>query len=86
VVWTVNNLSLRQAITPPALLGRTNASMRLLGWGAIPIGSVIGGLLGGAIGLRQTIRLAALGSLLASIPVWLSPLPRLRELPQLSPV
>jgi MFS family permease len=86
VVWTVNNLSLRQAITPPALLGRTNASMRLLGWGAIPIGSVIGGLLGGAIGLRQTILLAALGSLLASIPVWLSPVPRLRELPQPSRV
>lgn len=86
VVWTVNNLSVRQAITPPALLGRTNASMRLLGWGAIPIGSVIGGLLGGAIGLRQTIVLAALGSLLASLPVWLSPLPGLRELPQPSPV
>ena len=82
VVWTVNNLSLRQALTPPALLGRTNASMRLLGWGAIPIGSVIGGLLGGAIGLRQTILLAALGSLLASIPVWFSPLPRLRRLPE----
>jgi MFS family permease len=82
VVWTVNNLSLRQAITPPALLGRTNASMRLLGWGAIPIGSVVGGLLGGAIGLRQTIVLGALGSLLASLPVWLSPLPRLRQLPE----
>jgi MFS family permease len=81
VVWTVNNLSLRQAITPRNLLGRTNASMRLLGWGAIPIGSVLGGLLGGAIGLRQTIVLAALGSLLASLPVWLSPLRRLHELP-----
>jgi hypothetical protein len=57
--------------------GRTNAAMRLLGWGAIPIGGVIGGLLGGAIGLRQTILLAALGSLLPSIPVWLSALPRL---------
>jgi len=78
----VNNLSLRQAITPPALLGRTNASMRLLGWGAIPVGSVLGGLLGGAVGLRQTIVLAALGSLLASLPVWLSPLPRLRQLPE----
>ena len=82
VVWTVNNLSLRQAITPTALLGRTNASMRLLGWGVIPIGSVLGGLLGGAIGLRQTIVLAALGSLVASLPVLLSPLPGLRQLPR----
>jgi predicted MFS family arabinose efflux permease len=65
---------------------RREAAKRLLGWGAIPIGSVIGGLLGGAIGLRQTILLAALGSLLASIPVWLSQLPRLRELPQPYPV
>jgi MFS family permease len=85
VVWTVNNLSLRQAITPTALLGRTNGSMRLIGWGAIPLGSVLGGLLGGAIGLRQTMVLAALGSILASLPVLLSPLPRLRQLPQAAP-
>jgi MFS family permease len=82
VVWTVNNLSLRQVITPRALLGRTNASMRLLGWGAIPVGSVLGGFLGGALGLRETIVLGAAGSLLASLPVLLSPLPRLRRLPQ----
>jgi MFS family permease len=85
VVWTVNNLSLRQAITPRALLGRTNASMRLLGWGAIPVGSVLGGFLGGALGLRETIVLGAAGSLLASLPVLLSPLPRLRRLPQPAP-
>jgi MFS family permease len=82
VVWTVNNLSLRQAVTPRSLLGRTNASMRLIGWGAIPIGSVLGGILGGAIGLRQTIVLAALGSLLAALPLVLSPLPGLRQLPK----
>ena len=81
VIWTVNNLSLRQAITPRTLVGRTNASMRLIGWGAIPVGSLLGGFLGGAIGLRQTIVLAALGSLLAGLPVVLSPLPRLRQLP-----
>jgi MFS family permease len=81
VVWTVNSISLRQAITPPAILGRTGASIRLLALGAIPLGSAVGGLLGGGVGLRQTIVIGALGSLCASLPVMLSPVRRLRRMP-----
>jgi MFS family permease len=81
LVWTVNSLSLRQAITPAAILGRTGASMRLIALGAIPLGSAVGGLLGGSVGLRQTIVIGALGSLCASLPVVLSPVRGLRRAP-----
>ena len=42
VVYNVNQVSLRQAITPDRMHGRMNATMRFLVWGTIPIGSLIG--------------------------------------------
>ncbi|MEV0144290.1 MULTISPECIES: MFS transporter [unclassified Nonomuraea] len=47
-VFGVAQLSHRQRVTPGHLLGRVNASMRFLMWGAVPLG----GLLGGALGER----------------------------------
>jgi MFS family permease len=52
VVWNVITVSLRQRIIPDELLGRVNSVYRFLGWGSIPIGSVLGGLLASAFGLR----------------------------------
>lgn len=82
VIWNINQLSLRQVLTPNALLGRVNASFRFLAWGAIPIGSLIGGLLGTVLGLRITLFIGAFG--LIAAPVWVlwSPLRRLRALPE----
>jgi MFS family permease len=51
VMWNVVTVSLRQRITPNELLGRLNASYRLLAWGTQPIGALLGGLLGQAFGL-----------------------------------
>ena len=61
VVYNINQVSFRQAITPPRMQGRMNATMRFIVWGTIPIGSIIGGFLGGAIGLHQTIWIGAIG-------------------------
>ena len=74
-------MSLRQAITPARMRGRMNATMRFISWGTIPIGSIAGGLLGGAIGLHNTIWVGALGSVVAFVPVALSPIRHLREMP-----
>ncbi|MFJ1594707.1 MFS transporter [Kitasatospora albolonga] len=41
VMYNVTQLSLRQEITPPALLGRVNATMRFLVWGMIPLGAAL---------------------------------------------
>ena len=58
IVWNVITVSLRQEIIPPRLLGRVNSAYRFVGWGAMPIGAIVGGLLG-AIGLRAPFLFAA---------------------------
>lgn len=45
VLWNVITVSLRQAVIPDRLLGRVNSVYRFFGWGAIPIGGLIGGVL-----------------------------------------
>ncbi|MGH2573649.1 MAG: MFS transporter [Actinomycetota bacterium] len=82
VVYGINQVSLRQAVTPERLHGRMNATMKFLVMGFTPVGAVIGGVLGEAIGLRGTIWLAAAGACLAALPVSLSPLRKVREMPQ----
>lgn len=49
--WNVVTVSLRQRIVPDALLGRLNASYRLLAWGTMPLGAFLGGLVGETLGL-----------------------------------
>jgi MFS family permease len=80
-VANVLNVSLRQTVTPDRSLGRMNASMRLALYGAIPLGALAGGFLGGAIGLRPTLLVAGVGFFVALLPIVLSPIPRLAELP-----
>jgi MFS family permease len=65
---TVSMVSLRQSITPVDLLGRVNATTRLFSWGALPLGALLGGVLGEAIGIRPTLMVAAAGS--AFVVVW----------------
>jgi MFS family permease len=52
IAWNVVTVSLRQRIVPDRLLGRLNASYRLLAWGTMPLGALLGGLVGETIGLR----------------------------------
>jgi MFS family permease len=59
VLWNVVTVSLRQRITPDRLLGRMNASYRLVGWGTMPLGALLGGLLAEALGLRGAFLAAA---------------------------
>jgi MFS family permease len=81
-VFGINQISLRQAITPDHLQGRMNATMRTVTWAALPVGSLLGGTLAGVIGVPQTIVLGALISLMA--PLWLlsGPVIALRAQPQ----
>jgi predicted MFS family arabinose efflux permease len=44
IAWNVVTVSLRQRIVPDHLLGRLNASYRLLAWGTMPIGAALGGV------------------------------------------
>jgi MFS family permease len=81
VVYNVNQVGLRQAITPDRMLGRMNATMRLIVWGTIPIGALIGGILGTIFGLLPVLWVSAIGASLSFLPVLLSPVRNLREIP-----
>ena len=51
-VWNVTLLSLRQEIVPDRLMGRVVGAIRLIGFGSIPIGALLGGLVARSLGLR----------------------------------
>ncbi len=82
VIYNVNQVSLRQAITPERMQGRMNATMRFIVWGTIPIGALTGGILGGVIGLQSTIWVGAIGSFLGFLPVLFSPVRTLQRIPE----
>ncbi|TMD11493.1 MAG: MFS transporter [Chloroflexi bacterium] len=80
-VYNVNQVSLRQLVTPDRMLGRVQGTMRTVIWGAIPVGAWLGGQLGSEIGLRPTLFFGAGGVLLSTAFLLASPLRRLKTLP-----
>lgn len=81
VIYNITQVSFRQGLCPPALLGRMNATMRFFVWGTMPLGALLGGVLGSWLGVRETLLVAAIGGSLAWLPPFLSPMRRMRELP-----
>ncbi|GAA2133037.1 MFS transporter [Kitasatospora kazusensis] len=81
VVYNVAQVSFRQVICPPALLGRMNATVRFLVWGTLPLGALAGGTIATAAGPRAALWVCAAGFLTVPLPLLLSPLRRLRDLP-----
>jgi MFS family permease len=81
LIYYVNGISLRQAITPDRLQGRVNATMRFLAGGATLIGALIGGALGGVIGVPLTLVVACGGMLLSFLWLLLSPVREVQAVP-----
>ena len=81
VVYNVNQVSFRQRLCPDRLLGRMNATMRFIVWGVLPIGALIGGVLGELLGLRPTLWIGAVGEFLAGIWLLASPMRTMRDFP-----
>jgi MFS family permease len=79
----VNFLALRQAVTPPPLLGRMTATMRwLILIPAVP-GALLGGWLGERYGLRTALAFSGCTTLLLAVSSWkLTLLRRVRALPR----
>lgn len=80
-IYNINQVSLRQAITPEAMAGRMNATMRWFVWGTMPIGSIIGGIIGETLGVRATILIGGAGTSLAFVPLLLGPVWHIKEMP-----
>jgi MFS family permease len=81
VVYNVNQVSFRQGLTPDRLLGRMNATMRFLVWGTLPVGGLLGGILGQTIGVRNTLWVGAIGGMFSFLFVFFSPARWARTLP-----
>lgn len=86
VVFNVAMRSLAQSITPNRLLGRTTAVVRMIVWGVIPFGTLLGGVVASTIGISAAIWAGAIGASLAAVPVLLSRVPSLTSVePQPEP-
>jgi MFS family permease len=60
IVFDVAQISLRQELVPDRLIGRVLSAARLVGYGAIPAGTLLGGLASRALGLRAPFILGGL--------------------------
>ncbi|HEX5121460.1 MAG TPA: MFS transporter [Pseudonocardiaceae bacterium] len=81
IVLNIVETSFEQAVCPPQLLGRLSATMNFLTWGAMPAGSLLGGVAGTLLGPRATLVMGGLGALASVAFVLWSPLRKLRDLP-----
>jgi MFS family permease len=81
VAGNVIKTSFRQSYTPHELLGRVTVSMQFLNYGTIPLGSLIGGVLATALGLRPTLWIMAVALVLGALTLLLGPIRHGRELP-----
>ena len=81
LTYNITQVTARQRLCPPELLGRMNASIRFFVWGVMPIGALLAGWVGAVWGIQATLWIALIGGLASvNIVIW-SPLPRMRELP-----
>ena len=74
--------AIQQALVPDRLRSRGSGAYMVVNFGVRPLGSLAGGALGTWIGLRPTLWLAAIGGLGGVLFLFLSPIPRLRDLPE----
>jgi predicted MFS family arabinose efflux permease len=80
ILWTISTATMRQAITPPQLLGRVS-SIYILAQGARPIGAGIGALVGAFQGAAMCLAIAALGFAAQAVVILASPAARLSSQP-----
>lgn len=80
-IYNINQVSLRQIITPNRLQGRMNATMRTIVWGTIPAGALLGGAIVTTLGVVPAIIIGSLISGGAALWILLGPIVRLQKQP-----
>jgi predicted MFS family arabinose efflux permease len=81
IIWTIASTTLRQTVTPEALLGQVSAIFLTVNAGARPIGAALGGFVGAAYGEPACVIVAAVGFAVQAIVIAASPVRTLRQLP-----
>jgi predicted MFS family arabinose efflux permease len=81
IVWTITSTTLRQSLTPAAMLGRVGALFLTVNAGARPVGAALGGLVGARWGEAACLWLALAGFALQALLIVRSQLRTLQRLP-----
>jgi len=81
IVWTITSTTLRQTVTPAAMLGRVSAIFLTVNTGARPLGAALGGVLGATWGEAACLCAALAGFAIQAAIIAFSPVRRLEKLP-----
>jgi predicted MFS family arabinose efflux permease len=79
-IFAIHEESLIQASVPDAVLGRVTASLRVISWTAMLVGTILGGILGETLGPRTTMLIGAVGTLPAVAWLIWSPIRHIRSI------
>lgn len=84
MIYGILDTTLRQTLTSDAMLGRVNATIRVLDIGFTALGSLVAGILGQTIGIRHTMMFAAAGMVLTTLWLVWSPARKLQSMPEIA--
>jgi MFS family permease len=70
LLWNVLSMSLRQQLIPEALFGRVQGAWRMVVYGAMPLGALLGGVVASTFGLGAPFLVAGLGHGLVLLAGW----------------
>jgi predicted MFS family arabinose efflux permease len=82
ILWVISTTTLRQSVTPPSLLGRVSA-INIMSYGARPLGSALGAIVGGLYGAEACLYLAAIIFAAQALVILLSPAVSLARQPDM---
>jgi len=82
ILWTISQTTLRQAVTPAAMLGRASALMTMATAGARPVGAALGGAVAAAWGMEAALVVSAAGFAVQALVIIASPVRGLDTLPE----
>ncbi len=82
ILWVISTATLRQSVTPPSLMGRVSA-INILSYGARPLGSALGAIVGGLYGAEACLYLAAAIFAVQALVIWVSPAVALARQPDM---
>jgi len=82
ILWVISTTTLRQSVTPPSLLGRVSA-INIMSYGARPLGSALGAIVGGLYGAEACLYLAAAIFAAQALVILLSPAVSLARQPEM---
>lgn len=82
ILWVISTTTLRQSVTPPSLLGRVSA-INILSYGARPLGSALGAIVGGLYGAEACLYLSVAIFAAQALVILISPAVSLARQPDM---